>query len=223
VRVGCKISEKAWVVLSSSVDVKDVELFRVKSVTIRISLFSGYVIESLPYGVCRIVHIDHFNFGGDVPKVVMELLSGGCFNVCKNMENIRSSLKDGNVVQSSLPFFVAGGAAVGAVAGPVAITTTVTAVGFSATGIVAGCAAACMMSASAVAAGGGVASGGLVATAQSIGAVGLVGGPLGLAIAGGVVAELAFILAVKQFTRNGEITREKKVKFIIAKRVMIEN
>jgi hypothetical protein len=188
VRMGCKVSENTWVIVSSSVDVKDVELFLVKSVPIRISLFSGYIIESLPYGVSRIVHIGRFNFGGDVPQNVMEWLSGGCFNMSKNIENIRSSLKDGKVTQSSLPLFVAGGAAVGAVAGPVAVTTTVAAVGFSATGIVAGSTAAGMMSASAIATGGGVASGGLVATAQGIGAAGLAGGPLGLAIAGGVVA-----------------------------------
>ena len=52
----------------------------------------------------------------------------------------------------------------------------VNAVGFTSKGIVAGSTAAAMMSANAVAAGGAISSGGLVATLQSFGALGAVSG-----------------------------------------------
>jgi hypothetical protein len=64
--------------------------------------------------------------------------------------------------------------------------------GFGANGIVAGSAAAAMMSAEAIAAGGSIAAGGTVATLQSIGAVGLgaAAAPIGFAagMVGGLVA-----------------------------------
>eukprot|EP00339_Tiarina_fusa_P013373 CAMPEP_0117010868 /NCGR_PEP_ID=MMETSP0472-20121206/9471_1 /TAXON_ID=693140 ORGANISM="Tiarina fusus, Strain LIS" /NCGR_SAMPLE_ID=MMETSP0472 /ASSEMBLY_ACC=CAM_ASM_000603 /LENGTH=692 /DNA_ID=CAMNT_0004713513 /DNA_START=114 /DNA_END=2192 /DNA_ORIENTATION=+ len=69
------------------------------------------------------------------------------------------------------------GAGVGAlaltVAAPFAVAWGVAAIGFGAEGICAGSAAAAMMSAEAVASGGGIVAGGLVATLQSIGAAGL--------------------------------------------------
>lgn len=62
------------------------------------------------------------------------------------------------------------------------------AIGFTAAGITAGSWAATMMSYSAVAAGGGVPAGGVVAVLQSAGAAGLgVGGNLGAAAAGYVM------------------------------------
>eukprot|EP00927_Polykrikos_kofoidii_P070776 TRINITY_DN67161_c0_g1_i1.p1 TRINITY_DN67161_c0_g1~~TRINITY_DN67161_c0_g1_i1.p1 ORF type:complete len:351 (+),score=18.43 TRINITY_DN67161_c0_g1_i1:68-1120(+) len=76
----------------------------------------------------------------------------------------------------------------GAIMAPCAAVGVVGALGFGTGGIVAGSAAAGMMSAEAIAAGGGVAAGGLVATLQSVGAVGLCAtAATGLAAAGGSV------------------------------------
>ncbi len=88
---------------------------------------------------------------------------------------------------------VAGGAAAGALVTPVAAVAAVQAVGFSSSGIVGGSWAASMMSASAIANGGGVASGSAVAVAQSIGALGALpaGMAAGAAVAGGTALGLA--------------------------------
>jgi Interferon-induced 6-16 family len=74
-----------------------------------------------------------------------------------------------------------------AMAAPFAIMGVVTSMGFTSAGIVGGSTAAGMMSAEAIAAGGGVVAGGTVATLQSIGAVGL--GVVGTtaAVGGGAV------------------------------------
>mmetsp|Transcript_36596 Transcript_36596/g.51746 ORF Transcript_36596/g.51746 Transcript_36596/m.51746 type:complete len:130 (+) Transcript_36596:297-686(+) len=78
-----------------------------------------------------------------------------------------------------------------AFAAPLAITAAVNALGFTATGIAGGSTAAAMMSAEAIAAGGGVAAGWTVATLQSIGAVGLgVMGTIGT-MAGGLATGTA--------------------------------
>eukprot|EP00404_Azadinium_spinosum_P061272 CAMPEP_0180702368 /NCGR_PEP_ID=MMETSP1038_2-20121128/6083_1 /TAXON_ID=632150 /ORGANISM="Azadinium spinosum, Strain 3D9" /LENGTH=273 /DNA_ID=CAMNT_0022734125 /DNA_START=422 /DNA_END=1240 /DNA_ORIENTATION=- len=75
-----------------------------------------------------------------------------------------------------------------AVAAPLVVTGVVGALGFEVGGVVAGSAAASMMSAEAVASGGAVAAGGLVATLQSIGAAGLgVGGTVAAAGTGATV------------------------------------
>ncbi|XP_033110903.1 interferon alpha-inducible protein 27-like protein 2A [Anneissia japonica] len=66
--------------------------------------------------------------------------------------------------------------AAGAVGGVLAAAGVPSLLGFGATGIAAGTAAAGMMSASAIASGGGVVAGGVVATMQSIGAAGLTAG-----------------------------------------------
>ncbi|XP_071962577.1 uncharacterized protein [Antedon mediterranea] len=88
-------------------------------------------------------------------------------------------------------------AAVGAVGGVAVATAGPVLLGFGAAGIAAGSPAAAMMSASAIASGGGVAAGGLVATLQSIGAVGLsalgtlFAGIAGATVAGGTAAAVA--------------------------------
>jgi hypothetical protein len=90
---------------------------------------------------------------------------------------------------SSLGAVAVAGATAGALAGPAAAVAAVQAVGFSSTGIVGGSWAASMMSATAVASGGGVPAGSAVAVMQSIGAVGALtpGLAAGAAVAGGVV------------------------------------
>mmetsp|Transcript_13300 Transcript_13300/g.32058 ORF Transcript_13300/g.32058 Transcript_13300/m.32058 type:complete len:407 (-) Transcript_13300:466-1686(-) len=82
----------------------------------------------------------------------------------------------------------AGGAIAGALAAAPIVEAVVAAMGFTEAGIAAGSAAAAMMSAEAITAGGGVLVGGNVATLQSIGAVGLAGGPLTAAIVVGSIA-----------------------------------
>jgi len=82
------------------------------------------------------------------------------------------------------------GALVGA-ATPTVAVAGVHAIGFGTGGIVAGSAAAGMMSTSAVASGGGVASGGMIATLQSIGATStFVAGPVTMAVGGAVIGVL---------------------------------
>jgi hypothetical protein len=79
------------------------------------------------------------------------------------------------------------------IAAPFAVVGTVGAMGFGTGGIVAGSAAAGMMSTAAIAAGGGVVVGGTVATLQTIGALGLgVTGTSG-AMAGGAVIGSAVV------------------------------
>jgi hypothetical protein len=88
----------------------------------------------------------------------------------------------------SIATTVAAGSAagiLGAAAGPTVAVAAVQAVGFSSTGIVGGSWAASLMSATAIANGGGVSAGSAVAIMQSIGAVGAL--PAGLA-AGAMVA-----------------------------------
>ncbi|XP_023562636.1 interferon alpha-inducible protein 27-like protein 2A, partial [Octodon degus] len=65
------------------------------------------------------------------------------------------------------------GAAIGGALAVCAVPFALTTAGFTATGIAVSSVAAKMMSAAAIANGGGVAAGGLVATLQSIGAAGL--------------------------------------------------
>eukprot|EP00922_Rhytidocystis_sp_ex-Travisia-forbesii_P032844 GHVS01048857.1.p2 GENE.GHVS01048857.1~~GHVS01048857.1.p2 ORF type:complete len:144 (-),score=32.33 GHVS01048857.1:459-890(-) len=87
------------------------------------------------------------------------------------------------------------GAAIGCLA-PVAVTSVLNGMGFTASGIVAGSTAAGMMSASALASGGGVAAGGMVAILQSIGAVGLAVGPaLVVAAIGAILGATVLIVA----------------------------
>jgi hypothetical protein len=88
---------------------------------------------------------------------------------------------------------VACGAAAGSLAGPAAAVAAAQAVGFSSAGIVGGSWAASMMSASAIANGGGVASGSAVAVAQSIGALGAL--PAGMAAAAALAGGSALGLA----------------------------
>eukprot|EP00960_Hanusia_phi_P077053 768643-Hanusia_phi.AAC.1 len=77
------------------------------------------------------------------------------------------------------------GGIAGAIVGPYVLVAGVQAVGFGSSGIVGGSWAAAMMSAEAVASGGGVIAGGTVATLQCIGAAGLgVGGTAAAACAG---------------------------------------
>ncbi|KAH9452914.1 hypothetical protein Pst134EB_033525 [Puccinia striiformis f. sp. tritici] len=87
---------------------------------------------------------------------------------------------DGN----SNDLLAAGGALVGAAAGPVLVQASVAAVGFGAGGIVAGTPAAAFMASY----GGSVAAGSMCAVLQSVGAVGLaLGGTVVAAGVGGVV------------------------------------
>ncbi len=88
-----------------------------------------------------------------------------------------------------------------AVATPFAVMGAIGAIGFGAEGIAAGSMAAVMMSAEAIAYGGGVLTGGTVATLQSIGAVGLGAGLGSAAAAAGAVvgglSSLGVVLASK--------------------------
>ncbi|XP_062996296.1 interferon alpha-inducible protein 27-like protein 2A [Elgaria multicarinata webbii] len=79
------------------------------------------------------------------------------------------------------------GAAVGLGVAVVGIPAAAGALGFTATGIAIGSAAAKLMSATAIANGGGVAAGGVVATLQSIGAAGLSATATGAMTAGGAL------------------------------------
>ena len=80
------------------------------------------------------------------------------------------------------------GGAIGAVAGPLAVTATVSGMGFGAGGIGAGTAAAGMMSYAAIASGGGVVAGTTVPILQGIGAAGLGAAALsGIALGSAVV------------------------------------
>eukprot|EP00929_Paragymnodinium_shiwhaense_P105123 TRINITY_DN70046_c0_g1_i1.p1 TRINITY_DN70046_c0_g1~~TRINITY_DN70046_c0_g1_i1.p1 ORF type:complete len:248 (-),score=51.81 TRINITY_DN70046_c0_g1_i1:684-1343(-) len=93
---------------------------------------------------------------------------------------------------------IAAGGVAGAAAAPAIAVASVQAMGFGAGGIVAGTAAAGMMSSAAVANGGGIAAGCLVAQLQSVGAAGLGvgtsagiatgGAALGMVVVGGTVA-----------------------------------
>src|SRR5271169_569506 len=76
---------------------------------------------------------------------------------------------------------------VGAIATPIVVPSLL---GFTKTGIIVGSIAAKMMSATAVANGGGVIAGGVVATLQTIGVIGvsLTLPAVGLAIVGGVIS-----------------------------------
>ena len=68
-------------------------------------------------------------------------------------------------------------------------------IGFSKVGIVAGKTAAGMMSAAAIANGGGVAAGGLVAVLQSVGAAGI--GTTGYAVSAGIGAASGYLFRNK--------------------------
>ena len=74
---------------------------------------------------------------------------------------------------------IGGGAATGGTA------LAAGALGYTATGIAANSAAAAIMSAEAIATGGGVAAGGFTATMQTIGAVGVMASPVGMTLAAG--------------------------------------
>lgn len=104
----------------------------------------------------------------------------------------------------------AGAAAVGTAAGATAggavaacVVPVVNAIGFTANGIVAGSAAAGMMSSAAVASGGGVAAGSMVATLQSVGAVGLAGGIVAGIVGGGALLGGGGVAIYKCF-RSGQ-------------------
>lgn len=78
------------------------------------------------------------------------------------------------------------------IAMPSAVMGAIGAMGYTSTGISSGSIAAWMMSAEAIASGGGVLAGGTVATLQSIGAAGLgIGGTIASMCAGGVVGVVA--------------------------------
>ena len=78
------------------------------------------------------------------------------------------------------------------IAMPSAVMGAIGAMGYTSTGISSGSIAAWMMSAEAIASGGGLLAGGTVATLQSIGAAGLgIGGTIASMCAGGVVGVVA--------------------------------
>eukprot|EP00549_Striatella_unipunctata_P012758 CAMPEP_0118725372 /NCGR_PEP_ID=MMETSP0800-20121206/33104_1 /TAXON_ID=210618 ORGANISM="Striatella unipunctata, Strain CCMP2910" /NCGR_SAMPLE_ID=MMETSP0800 /ASSEMBLY_ACC=CAM_ASM_000638 /LENGTH=207 /DNA_ID=CAMNT_0006634065 /DNA_START=136 /DNA_END=759 /DNA_ORIENTATION=- len=92
------------------------------------------------------------------------------------------------------------GTAALAVIAPFGVMGVIGAMGFGAEGIVAGSVAAGMMSAEAVAVGGGVAAGGLVATLQSVGAAGL--GVAGVAAAAGTGAGVGLAAGVSVVSKG---------------------
>ena len=118
----------------------------------------------------------------------------------------------GAVVIGAIPFIAIG---------------TVQAAGFSSAGIVAGSAAAAMMSAEAIAAGGSVAVGGTVATLQSVGAVGFAsglatGGIVSVACGGAVLLGTGIYLGVESFTRVPSNSRNKLTDAFPYRRVAIK-
>ena len=166
----------------------ELKWFAVPPKVTRTQICDCYLVQELCPGISRVDRLTHFSEAGSEMPFLVQKASGVSFNTKDGILSLKEAVVNGNVASVAVPLAALGaGAAVGAVAGPVAVTGVVAAAGFSSTGIVAGSAAASMMSASAIAGGGGVASGSLVAVGQSIGAAGLAGGPLGLAIAGGVV------------------------------------
>ncbi|XP_036006517.1 interferon alpha-inducible protein 27-like protein 2A [Fundulus heteroclitus] len=99
---------------------------------------------------------------------------------------------------------ITGGAVLGAVGAVALATAALGAIGFTSSGIAAGSFAAKMMSSAAIANGGGVASGSLVAILQSAGAAGLsetavmVVGSIGGTIGAGVVATVDWLSRICQ-------------------------
>ena len=93
-------------------------------------------------------------------------------------------------------FAMIGAGVAAALAGPIIVVSLVGALGFGASGIAAGSAAAGLMSAQATAAGGAIAAGSTVAVFQSIGAAGLgvAGTAAASAVSGSVAATTAGIL-----------------------------
>ncbi|XP_013209766.1 interferon alpha-inducible protein 27-like protein 2A isoform X1 [Microtus ochrogaster] len=82
-------------------------------------------------------------------------------------------------------------AAIGGVVAVAAVPVALTAIGFTGTGIAGASIAAKMMSAAAIANGGGVAAGSMVATLQSVGVLGL--STTTNAILGGVGAAIGYL------------------------------
>lgn len=82
---------------------------------------------------------------------------------------------------------IATSSVIGGVSAPIVTTAVIKVVGFSTVGIVKGTIAAKIMSATAIANSGAVSSGGLVATCQSIGVVGLSATGIGIAVGTGAV------------------------------------
>ena len=167
------------------------EWFRVPPKTIRSWIVDCQLVKQVCPGICHIERRARFLDPPDcsIPFIV-RTVSGDSFNVKEALVALKSAVVNEKLESAAVPLAaLTAGAAVGAVAGPLAVTGIVATAGFGSTGIVAGTAAASFMSASAIAGGGGVASGSAVAIGQSIGAVGLVGVPLGfaIAIAGGVI------------------------------------
>ncbi len=63
IRFGCLVGDK-WAIMNASIDVQDIDILSVKPRHIRATAFDGYVIESLPYGLSRVVRVLDFKFGG---------------------------------------------------------------------------------------------------------------------------------------------------------------
>lgn len=117
-------------------------------------------------------------------------------DICTVVGLCQSGASETWIMEASMPralsqsqIFVMAGIGLGAIAAPFAVVGAVGALGFTASGISAGSLAASMMSAEAIAAGGGVAVAGTVATLQSVGAAGLgLAGTAAAAAGGGVLA-----------------------------------
>jgi hypothetical protein len=178
VRMGKKIGENKWALVCTSVTV-DHERLAVQNGCVRAQVWiDGYVIEQLPYNICRVVRVFHLDpvIDDRVPNVV-GWAQETRFGVAKCIEDLRDRSRDNKL--EGAPIFV-GAAVAGGIAAPLAATGVLSLLGFGAGGIVAGSWAAGAMGASVVA-------GSPFALAQSAGVVGVTGGPLGLLIASGAI------------------------------------
>jgi hypothetical protein len=105
---------------------------------------------------------------------------------------------------------IGGGAATGGTA------LAAGALGYTASGIAANSAAAAIMSAEAIASGGGVAAGGFTATMQTIGSVGVMASPVGMALAaGGAIVGLTSYYWINRRNRRKREEQERKAKELI--------
>jgi hypothetical protein len=114
VRLGCREDNRYYIV-SESTMVNDVPFLRPNpDQCVRMSMFAGYMLESLPHNVTRIVAVGRVDFGGGIAA---EDWLAAEFHMANAVQSLRASISASTPI--ALPLFVAGGgAALGVVAGP---------------------------------------------------------------------------------------------------------